>query len=358
MTLRMCDEKHEQRINLKFLVLLGKTPTECYKLLKEVYGENSLSRARVFEWCKRFFHGRESINDDQRPGRPVSISTPQMVTKINEIVHGDHRISIRMIAETVNADKETVRKILHEELKMKKVCGKWVPKKLTPDLKFVRQEMCSYLLERLNEEPELMANIITCDVVSLFQYDIQTKRQSMDLKAPASPRMKKAKMSKFEFKVTFIVFFDIKGIVMTEWVLEDKTVTHTDSLKVLATFQKQVRVKRPEIWKNKTWFLHHNNALTHTLSVKRYLATGSIPILKHPSYSPDLAPSDYFLYPKIKSALKGTRFKTTEEMKQKSAELLNTLTKEDFQYCFTQWKKRMEQCVAMKGEFVEGDHQL
>ena len=49
----MCDEKHEQRINVKFLVKLKKIPTECYKLLKEAYGENSLSRARVFENCFR-----------------------------------------------------------------------------------------------------------------------------------------------------------------------------------------------------------------------------------------------------------------------------------------------------------------
>ncbi|KYN42047.1 hypothetical protein ALC56_03516 [Trachymyrmex septentrionalis] len=62
----MCDEKHEQRINVKFLVKLKKTPTECYKLLKEAYGENSLSRARVFEWYKRFSEGRESTEDDQR----------------------------------------------------------------------------------------------------------------------------------------------------------------------------------------------------------------------------------------------------------------------------------------------------
>ncbi|KAG5332145.1 GVQW3 protein, partial [Acromyrmex heyeri] len=68
---------------MKFLVKLKKTPTECYKLLKEAYGENSLSRARVFEWYKRFSEGRESTEDDQRPGRPVSVSTPQTVTKIS-----------------------------------------------------------------------------------------------------------------------------------------------------------------------------------------------------------------------------------------------------------------------------------
>ena len=111
----MFDEKHEQRINLKFLVKLNKTPTECYKLLQEAYGDSSLSRARVFEWCKRFSEGRESTEDDQRPGRPVTVSTQETVTKINQIVRADRRMSIRIIAEAVNTDKETVTKILHEK---------------------------------------------------------------------------------------------------------------------------------------------------------------------------------------------------------------------------------------------------
>ncbi len=74
-------------------------------------GENSLSCIHVFEWYKRFSEGREST-EEQRPGQPVS--TPQAVTKINEILCGDHCMSIRMNAEIVNANKETVRKILHD----------------------------------------------------------------------------------------------------------------------------------------------------------------------------------------------------------------------------------------------------
>ncbi|KAG5321996.1 MOS1T transposase, partial [Acromyrmex heyeri] len=212
----MCDEKHEQRINVKFLVKLKKTPTKCYKLLKEAYGENSLSRARVFEWYKRFSEGRESIEDDQHPGRPVSVSTPQTVIKINEIM--------------INCQK-----ILRE----------------------------------------------------------------------------------------------------------------------------RVRKKRSELWKNKSWILHQDNAPAHNaLSVKRYLAARGTPVLEHAPYSPDLAPCDFFLFPKIKSALKGTRFESMEEVKRKSAELLNVLTKEDFQHCFDQWKKRMERCVARGGEYIEGEHSI
>ncbi len=58
------DEKHKQWINVKFLIKLKKTPTKCYKLFKEAYGENSLSRVRVFECYKRFFVDQESTKDD------------------------------------------------------------------------------------------------------------------------------------------------------------------------------------------------------------------------------------------------------------------------------------------------------
>ncbi|KAJ8962829.1 hypothetical protein NQ318_001229, partial [Aromia moschata] len=60
----------EQRVNLKFLVKLGKTFTEDYAMLKEVYRHACLSRTHVFEWFKRFKEGRETTEDDPRPERP------------------------------------------------------------------------------------------------------------------------------------------------------------------------------------------------------------------------------------------------------------------------------------------------
>ncbi|VVC44215.1 Hypothetical protein CINCED_3A021863 [Cinara cedri] len=71
---------------------------------------------------------------------------------------------------------------------------------------------------------------------------------------------------------------------------------------------------------------------------------------KRPDSRPEGFPS------RIKSALKGIRFESMEEMKQKSAELLNGLTKTDFQHCLEQWKKRMKRCVARGGEYIEGEY--
>jgi DNA-directed RNA polymerase sigma subunit (sigma70/sigma32) len=95
-------------------------------LLHEVYGEDTLSWARVFEWHRRFLGGREDVEDDEQLGRPVTMKTDENVDKVRTLVRNDRHLSIRMIAKELNVDKETVRQILTENLKMKKVCAKMV----------------------------------------------------------------------------------------------------------------------------------------------------------------------------------------------------------------------------------------
>ncbi|XKL59606.1 hypothetical protein PGB90_000622 [Kerria lacca] len=91
------------------------------------------------------------------------------------------------------------------------------------------------------------------------------------------------------------------------------------------------------------------------LSVKWFLAKYNIPVLDHLPYSPDLAPCDFYLFPKVKSTLKGTRLESVEAEKEKTARVLKELTEKDFQHCFEQWKIRMERCWDRGGVYIEGD---
>jgi hypothetical protein len=71
---------------------------------------------------------------------------------------------------------------------------------------------------------------------------------------------------------------------------------------------------------------------------------------------PDLAPCDFFLFPKIKSAFKGTRFESVDTVKAKVIELMNKLSQHDLQHCFQQWKIHMKWCRDWGGEYTEGDN--
>ena len=97
------------------------------------------------------------------------------------------------------------------------------------------------------------------------------------------------------------------------------------------------------MWKNGSWVLHQDNALAYNaLSVKTFLTKHKIILLEHPPYSPDLVPCDFFLFPKIKSALKGTRSESVDAVKANTTDLMNKLSEDDLQHCFQQWKIRME----------------
>ena len=106
----------------------------------------------------------------------------------------------------------------------------------------------------------------------------------MHWKSPQSPRKKKARMSKSKFKA-MMIFFDIWGVIYSyiDWVPEGQSVNQVYYKNVSTTLRERVRRRRPDMWKNASWILHHDNAPEHNaLSVKRYLAKNNIPVMEHP----------------------------------------------------------------------------
>ena len=75
----------------------------------------------------------------------------------------------------------------------------------------------------------------------------------------------------------------------------------------------------------------------------------------HPPYRPDLAPCDFWLFPKVKEKLKGCRYETIEEMKEAVMKVIDTLTQEDFHGAFQTLLERYDKCIADGGEYFEGN---
>jgi transposase len=102
--------------------------------------------------------------------------------------------------------------------------------------------------------------------------------------------------------------------------------------------------------------LHHDNAPAYSSSlVRNFLAKNETMVVPQPTYSPDLAPADFFLFSKLKSTLKGRRFDTFDEIQKNSMRDLFAIPKEAFQKAFQNWQKRWERCVASEGNNFEGD---
>ena len=76
-----------------------------------------------------------------------------------------------------------------------------------------------------------------------------------------------------------------------------------------------------------------------------------IETVPQPPYSPDLAPCDIWLFPK----LRGFHHETIEEMKEAVTKVINTLTQEDFHRVFQKLLERYNKCIAAGGDYLEGD---
>jgi histone-lysine N-methyltransferase SETMAR len=187
------DTAEEQRACIKFSVKNGKTGAETLQMLRTAFSDDCLSQTVVYQWVKRFKEDRESLKDDPRPGRPSTARSEQKVDQVREKIRTDHRLTIREIAEEVSISFGSCQVILTEDLAMRRVAAKFVPRLLSDDHKSRRHEVCDELKQRVEMEPHFMSRIITDDETWVYGYDPETKLQSSQWRSPSSPRPKKAR---------------------------------------------------------------------------------------------------------------------------------------------------------------------
>jgi hypothetical protein len=169
------DGKIEQHVCIKFCVKLGKSGTKNLEMLREPFGEPSLSWTAVFEWHSRFKAGQVSVEDDKCSGRPSTSKTTENVEKIRELIHEDHCSVIHELTDTAGISYGVCQEILTENLNMHHIAVKFVPRLLTNDQKQQRLNVCLELREEANEDPTCVSKIITGDE----SYDPETKQQSL-----------------------------------------------------------------------------------------------------------------------------------------------------------------------------------
>ena len=158
-------------------------------------------------------------------------------------------------------------------------------------------------------------------------------------------------------KVLLTVFFNCNGVVYHEFSPQYPTVNKEYQLEVIRRLSEAFLQKRTGLLKNHSWILHHDKAPAHTsMFVVDFLAKNKTVIMLQPSNSPDLAPADFFLFPKLKTPMKAKRFAMIEEIEEKSKQELLAIPKRAFQKCFEYWKKCCQQCIIFEGRYFEGDN--
>ena len=247
--------------------------------------------------------------------------------------------------------KERVHHIVTSVLGYRKVSARWVPRQLTSEMKAQRKEMSTQFLKRYDKEGEtFLRSIVTGDESWVHHYDPESKVQSMEYRHKTSPSPRKFKVIASARKVLLTIFWDMEGVVHMEFLNQGQTVNseqYISTLRALKARLRRVRGSRDSI-------LQHDNARPHTSrQTQDALVQLNLQTLPHPAYSPDLAPSDYFLFPQLKKYLKGNHYDSDGEVVAAVRQWCREKSPEFFADGVRQLVRRWRVCVNRDGDYVE-----
>jgi len=171
-----------------------------------------------------------------------------MIEIVRQIIREDCRRTIDEVSMLVGISHGTYHKILTEDLKMRRVASKFVPRLLSVDQKQHRIDVCLDLKENAANDPSFLSNVITGDKTWVYAYDLETKTQSSQWKSPESPRLKKARQVRSNIKSMLICFFDQKGTVHKEFVPTGQIVNAAFYVKFFKRLRVDVWRKWPDQW--------------------------------------------------------------------------------------------------------------
>ena len=218
------------------------------------------------------------------------------------------------IAQALGISHGSVSTILHDRLGMRKLTARWVPISHSDEQMATTSSVCSALLKRFRSKDDFLLRLVTIDETWVHYYEPDNKAQSHQWVGPESPRPKKFKTQPSAGKVLATVFWDAKGVIMLDFLPKRRTITGVYYANLLDQLRSAIREKRRGKL-SKGVLLQQDNARVHTCKVAMdAVERNGYELIPHPVCSPDLAPSDFFLFPNLKKDIHGLHFRSDESV--------------------------------------------
>lgn len=348
----------QQKFVINHYVRLGKKACDIFNEFSQVYMENALSRAQIYRLVEKAESGESASVRKEGSGRPKSSTDRKNIEKVDEIVRSDRKVTIDAIAEELGLSHGSVHAIVADKLSYKKCLTKWVPKMLSVDQKKNRLEVANeHLTKYAANGWAYMENTITEDESWVYYYDPPSKREAKKWRHSNSPYTQTSLSSRTTTKKLMLVtFFDAKGIICHYFLPRGETMNSATYVNIIKQkLRPAIARKRPELVGpdgEVRWQLHHDNARPHvSLETTAFLTSEGVNVMRHPAYSPDLAPSDFWLYSVLKSDLRGEVFHDDEELKIAVKSALNSIPLERYRKAYENWIVRWQRCVDAGGAY-------
>ena len=333
---------------MRFLFNEGVKPIEIHRRMRIKYGDWCMNRTQVYDWTEKFKNGVTNVEDSPRPG-------PAYTAVAENMIRENRRVTVKDVASRLYISVVSAHHIIHDELKFQNVCAKWVPKRLTPEMKERRVNACQEFLRRYEADGEaFLQRIVTGDESWGTLLRARTEATKHGVASHFVPKTEEGGAQRSAGKVMLTLFWDYNGPISERYMPRGSTVTSATYSNLLRdNLKPAVRQKQHGLLTTGVSLLHDNarpHTATATVSTIEELRFECIP---HPPYSPYLAPSDFHAFGPLKDAQSGTQFRDDGEVQSAVHEWLRTRTKELFSCGIYVLVKRWCKCIDLEGDYVE-----
>jgi histone-lysine N-methyltransferase SETMAR len=301
----MSTSKEQIRLRLLHEFQLGHNAAEACRNVCTALGNKAVCESTARKWIARFREGETDVKDKSRRGRPKTIDSDGILAAVEE----NPTFTTRMLADDFQCSHTKIEKVLRERGK-KCRHGKWTPHELTSFQKISRLEVAKKLLERHQKEP-FLHRLVTADEKWIRFENPHCSHQwlSHGQGAVSTP-----KPNFHQRKVMLCVWWWIGGVI--HWELVDGSpITAELYSSQLERVQIKIRTARLRKLHRSGVILLHDNARPHVahLTAQKMQELDWEPLI-HPAYSPDIAPTDFYLFRSLQHSLTGKKFENLHDI--------------------------------------------
>lgn len=310
----------------------------------EVFGTDALCTRTCQRWFEKFRVGDLSLKEQPRSGRPSETDDDLLRAMLED----DPHLTTREIGEKLGIHYTTVAdkiKSIGFILKL----NIWVPHELTEKNLLDRVSVCSALEIRNRIEP-FLDRLITGDEKWIL-YESAQRHKAYCMPGTSAPVIAKQKLT--NRKAMLCVWWDRSGIIYYELLKYGETVNTERYCNQLEKLNEAVKEKRPVLANRKGIVFLHDNARPHTaIKTQKKLNDFGWEVLSHPPYSPDIAPSDYYLFRSMQNFLHGKIFQSFQDISKGVSEYFDTKDSKFFANGINKLPIRWLKVVNNNGHYI------
>ncbi|XP_014469423.1 PREDICTED: histone-lysine N-methyltransferase SETMAR-like isoform X2 [Dinoponera quadriceps] len=338
-------EKKQIRAIFLYEFKKGRKAAEVARSINDAFGPGVANERTVQWWFRRFRDGDESLENERRSGRPMTIDD----NHLKMLIEIDPHTTIQELAKELGVSKSTISDHL-ERIGMTENLDKWVLHELSEKHQNRRLEVCFSLILRNQNDP-FLDRIITCDEKWIL-YDNRRRSAQWSDRNETSQHFSKPKLH--QKKTMLTVWWWSAGIIHYSFLSPNKTITAEKYCQEINKMHQKLALMRPALVNRKGPILLHDNARTHVtqLTLQKLNQLGYETLI-YPPCSPDLLPTNYHFFKHLDNFLQKKTFNNEAAVQNAFEEFVASRNPEFYVTGINTLVFRWQKCVDSNGSYFD-----